>query len=43
MTNVKTLNKWANAHSYFNYRFCPNCSRCIFIHEGVEFITNIHI
>ncbi|WPR70739.1 DoxX family protein [Flavobacterium sp. NG2] len=41
MTNVKTLNKWANAHSYLTIDFVRIALGVFLFMKGVEFITNI--
>ncbi len=41
MNNVKTLNKWANAHSYLSIDFIRIALGVFLFMKGVEFITNI--
>jgi uncharacterized membrane protein YphA (DoxX/SURF4 family) len=40
MNNIKHLNKWANAHSYFSVDLVRMALGVILFLEGVSFITN---
>lgn len=41
MNNVKSLNKWANAHTYFPVDFLRMALGVFLFSKGVSFITNI--
>jgi uncharacterized membrane protein YphA (DoxX/SURF4 family) len=41
MNNVKTLNKWANAHTYLSIDLIRIALGVFLFMKGVEFITNI--
>ncbi|WP_366183684.1 DoxX family protein [Flavobacterium ovatum] len=41
MNNVKTLNKWANAHTYLSIDLIRIALGIFLFMKGVEFITNI--
>ena len=41
MNNVKTLNKWANAHTYLSIDLVRIALGVFLFMKGVEFITNI--